>query len=441
MIAVVIVLIIVILLMCFKITKIRGGDDRKLTTDDAYKIDMSPSASQVVISNEIDKARSKQISTDEFISPCMNSFTIFRINDTEELLKRTTTYLSARNHETYNGYKSIINIENYNKYISDAHIDALLIADNSKRIFAVCEYTTPGTSKPRTDPRYSYGSKIITMISPTVIEERNLVLRKSIVKPDIDSTADFNFNYNRETQLRLSHIYKYKDKEVCNTLVPIMLYFDRSYKLEETIATEIAYPVTDIKVNDKCILNVFVEFVYNNLKDISIAYSTIHLTTSKVLRSIFSLFTKDHTIKLAVVRILVKDDGSIDNDIELKCENQLIYFNNASGFNYISVPSTKSSFEYDEYLEVQRKISEFYKIQIEHSEKLSKHKSNLVEFVLRNSNDAEFIKQVLSKFGYLLHNGKYITKEEGTDRVIKLPTDSIIYKANESFCRTYMNIK
>ena len=99
------------------------------------------------------------------------------------------------------------------------------------------------------------------------------------------------------------------------------------------------------------------------------------------------------------------------------------------------------NFLYDEYLNLLFN-EERFSIQIEDSEGMTKHKSNLVEAVLRyhknDTIDAETdknINDVLAYFGYVMIDNMYAIS--GKEQ--KISETSIIYKAYPAFWKIHNN--
>lgn len=162
---------------------------------------------------------------------------------------------------------------------------------------------------------------------------------------------------------------------------------------------------------------IFIEFSYNNFIgknkfQIHPLYLQIHSHTLKLLKRIINYPFKQ---SLYVFRFVIDDNKFIDpsgivfnyfeveqvdvpkiigtTEISYYIEN----FDNSNKSYPINIPDTTISFDMDEYLMINYENLNFH-VQIEHSENLSKHKSNLVEFLIRSFNLLNYSSSDLLKF-------------------------------------------
>ena len=152
---------------------------------------------------------------------------------------------------------------------------------------------------------------------------------------------------------------------------------------------------------------VFIEFVYDSIIIKDRAYVNVHMLTNAILKQIIN--SKDKT-PFYIFRYYVDGNGYVhtkskrnqikETDISIEISDY-IHENETlkSKFSTIIIPSTKGQFKRDEGLFFTRN-SEGYDVQIEHSEGLGAHKSNIVDFVVRNISDKDKVKQVLKTLGY-----------------------------------------
>lgn len=176
-------------------------------------------------------------------------------------------------------------------------------------------------------------------------------------------------------------------------------------------------PIWGIKLNDKLYFNhmintnnpitnptnypikVFIEFVYDSIIDKDRAYVNIHMLTNAILKQIINDKNKS---SLYIFRHYVDKNGYVHSKCQNVVQNEIAIFDSAKdkGFNKIMIPATTSAFKRDEGLFFTDRRDKKYDVQIEHSEGLSSHKSNIVDFVVRNIDDKDQIKQILKTLGY-----------------------------------------
>lgn len=211
----------------------------------------------------------------------------------------------------------------------------------------------------------------------------------------------------------------------------ILRYFEEIHRHTESFINQI---INDSNSNDI----ILARFVFNNTlpEDITIHKPGIEKLSAPdiVIKTELSGFNFDKNL------IKSSTNGHISHNIR---EENI--------FKQINIPSTVNSFEMDEFLLIKSR-NVIYHIQIEHSEGLSDHKSNIVEFLLRtykllwkDEKDDE-LKDLLIELGYDFEFDTNKDKNQFVHRVIKQNGREIIYKnsvfncANESFCSKYLDI-
>lgn len=199
----------------------------------------------------------------------------------------------------------------------------------------------------------------------------------------------------------------------------IMCYIENGNSIKQIkITNSLKYGIRN-EVNKQ--IFVFLEFSYENFSEskkhlVQKLFLQIHKITKSLLKRIIEDINHTH---IYVFRFVLHDDKFSDVET-IKFNNfwfdgrKIIYyvedFDNPgkSMIKYpINIPDTKISFDMDEYLFIE--TSNFnYHIQIEHSENSSRHKSNLVEFLLRTFNyfgyPNESLKELLKNINYNLDN-------------------------------------
>lgn len=181
-------------------------------------------------------------------------------------------------------------------------------------------------------------------------------------------------------------------------------------------------------------ISVFIEFVYETFDSVDLYYK-IHYRTAEILKYVFSQYADIMVFRLVVrngfvqefdpSKVKIKElryDPNYDDTIKVlyydgvhKVENTLTDAEK-NGFKTIRIPRTRidHSLKYDEGLLVQTFNEKRYDIQIEHSENLGEHKSNIVEFIVRSLvrryvRDKETVIRFLNKaFSYNVREGKLV---------------------------------
>ena len=189
---------------------------------------------------------------------------------------------------------------------------------------------------------------------------------------------------------------------------------------------------------------VFIEFCYSSgvkkykIKNLAI---NIHDNTLKIIEDI--LDKTDSSDSMYIYRMEVLDDITISNSNklnEIKLDNCKIKFNEWNFKEYKIPRLTKSkTFLMDEFLFIETEKLNFC-IQIEHSEGYKKHKSNMLEFILRILNKlnvkTEDVKIFLEKKLKINFTGdKLIYDTIGGEKITK---ESVYRDANEKFFDKYI---
>lgn len=179
-------------------------------------------------------------------------------------------------------------------------------------------------------------------------------------------------------------LYSIYDEKIEGINMNGNLWFKHIYKTFTPTAEPIKY-------------NVFIEFVYDSITIKDRAYVNIHMSTNAILNQIINTKKKTH---LYIFRYYVDENGYVRTQSKITIENGITIVDNAREyFDKIIIPSTKGQFKRDEGLFFTRN-GERYNVQIEHSEGLGAHKSNIVDFVVRNLDNKDQIKQTLKTLGY-----------------------------------------
>ena len=274
----------------------------------------------------------------------------------------------------------------------------------------------------------------MTIISSNIIvdRDRELSLATTLLN---GKRSGIIFTKQKNTALFQTLNYKCDGKDVCLSSVNSFVYHHRSYN-REPINTDTFFIIP----NDG--INMFLEFVYTDINNIAHAYKLIHETTRDVILEV--LDKVNEKIKNIVIRIYI-EDGYKNNKYYIKIFKPTNYktigttivANTAKAFKYIKIPKTNKNFKYDEYLYLSNDTIKL-NVQVEHSEKMEEHKSNLVEAVLRYYSTGDFIsdainneiEEIFNFFGYERINNRYKLSKDGRTVISK---DSIIYKAFPAF--------
>lgn len=199
------------------------------------------------------------------------------------------------------------------------------------------------------------------------------------------------------------------------------------------------------KINNENI-QVYIEFVYSDFEDISNAYRMIHLKTNDVFdeiiknddqykRYIYRFWVTENYIK-PINKIYIQKDTLI-NSFEIEDKK----------FTEIVIPNTQaiSGCNFDEFLHFESNNGKIYDVQIEHSERLNNHKSDILGFILRTIKSEILINGCLENLGYTTENHKFIyklvseNKKRNKDKN-KIIRNSFYYSLNKSWFEKYIII-
>lgn len=168
------------------------------------------------------------------------------------------------------------------------------------------------------------------------------------------------------------------------------------------------------KINNENI-QVYIEFTYLDINNIPLAYKRIHRETFETLKKIMT--TKgDH--KFFIYRFYIDEDEIYKEKLKHRDSNIIIKANNPENkFQTLVIPSTKkdSGCSFDEYLNFKGTNGKTYDVQIEHSEALDNHKSDILTFILRTTESEKLINKYLIKLGYEMVDGKFRCKLKGEE--------------------------
>lgn len=187
------------------------------------------------------------------------------------------------------------------------------------------------------------------------------------------------------------------------------------------------------KINNENI-QVYIEFTYLDIINIPLAYKKIHKATFETLKEIMNL---DDKHRFFIYRFYIDNDELDKEKIKYKDKNIIIKANNPENkFKTLVIPSTKKSSgcSFDEYLHFKATNGKTYDVQIEHSEALDNHKSDILTFILRTTESEKLINKYLAKLGYEMVDGKFRCKLKGEEfSGIYIGTE----KQNKWFKETY----
>lgn len=168
------------------------------------------------------------------------------------------------------------------------------------------------------------------------------------------------------------------------------------------------------KINNENI-QVYIEFTYLDIINIPLAYKKIHKATFETLKEIMNL---DDKHKFFIYRFYIDNDELDKEKLKHRDSNIIIKANNPENkFQTLVIPSTKkdSGCSFDEYLHFKDINGKTYDVQIEHSEALDNHKSDILTFILRITDSEDLINRYLTKLGYEMIDGKFRCKLKGEE--------------------------
>ena len=232
------------------------------------------------------------------------------------------------------------------------------------------------------------------------IDDVKTSLRKSF--NEIDDKSIFIFN--GANPMYINNLIRKNGKNI----IEQMLSPCTGEKCKQTIGNE-SYDISNFDVRDM-------------LKDQSFGTNDDDIEFKNVQSYAGLLFEiqKKGLTKEAAVRSLNKifdDNGKRNNKLYNDSYAIAIQQIGTSNINFhtIVVPATQTAFAYDEYIEL-KKGEMNINIQVEHSENMDRHKSNLVEFIARTfmMNDKEVdvnkinpLRDLINAFNYALDGNKF----------------------------------
>ena len=299
----IIVIILLLMLVILAEYKLKGGEYKQLRNDDKekdaekqlFKTEITPSASIIVA----DKVKN--------------------IKSADALLEETKKYLDDNERITFNGFNLIVSSENSNRYISDAHMDALLLADTCDDIYATNEfqkYVARPVSEivdgkveiSKTKIKISldkyHKNNMVTLIrnSPLPNYEEELTRATTVIKGR--KRGEKFIKQSNAAKLQ-AFGYKYKEKYVYNLYDNHFNYSKENEGYDGTGSS--GRKLFDIPIDGT---NIFLEFVYDDIKEIPTAYENIHQQTKVILLNIFERCCNEN-IKAVFVRVKVENDGTV----------------------------------------------------------------------------------------------------------------------------------
>lgn len=404
MIIILVFILVFILFLCFFIrNRITGGEYELLKSKNS-SYDILPTISQRAIYEIYKEAQNTVINYEdiEYFNRCfINNRGLAipshkRLLDVDSIMKRIESKFQLANIE-YNEQSYIRSILNSNRYLSDVTMDILLISNDCEHVYGVCEFSADFDIE-NGYTNIKYGNSVWALI----VNSKDMELKNSILdmKHYYQNLAETT--PNNEELIKFKHLYSdyYVD--------PKILIFSREMELVYYKDGEKKSINMFPNVEASKTIDVFIEFSYQYIYNMAEAYINVHKLTRDLLHSIFEA-SKTIDFDIVIYRILIDENGNYERVKPKQYKNSIIYVSENAKYKKIVIPASKS-FAYDEYIEaIVDNVK--YRIQIEHSEKGSAHKSNLVEFILRNSRDDEFIHSILNKFGYKFdENNKYLKK-------------------------------
>lgn len=187
------------------------------------------------------------------------------------------------------------------------------------------------------------------------------------------------------------------------------------------------------KINNENI-QVYIEFVYSDLNNIPLTYKRIHRVTFETLEEIMRT-NGNH--KKFIYRFHVDEDEVYEEKVKHRDKNIIIKASNPENkFKTLVIPSTQkdNGCNFDEYLHFKATNGKTYDVQIEHSEALDNHKSDVLTFILRTTESEDLINKYLMELGYEMIDGKFRCKLKG-EKISGIYTGT--EKQNKWFKETY----
>lgn len=280
--------------------------------------------------------------------------------------------------------------------LSDSFYDLYLILKNRSDIkygISVCELTTNIYRKIPDDDKISCGHNLISFI---VSDDQNFAFKN-----------DFKENQNLEKFTRLKVNLKNFNLVHHDNLTKMQNLFNIKYfenKNNVDIFIDFAYPDRNFSINRH----------FHQIHEVT------NILINKIIKTMESMKpnqNQNHNIFIIGVKIkqyqdwenIYKEIKEIDfkllNDSKYQLHDINKYSNkindNDKNNKYINLPNSKT-FSMDEFIRLATNNS-VYNIQIEHSEGLDTHKSNIVEFIMRmlyQDESNEKFNEILEFFGF-----------------------------------------
>ena len=174
----------------------------------------------------------------------------------------------------------------------------------------------------------------------------------------------------------------------------ILSYIDDD-KVKHDIASKYKIDANKLRHANK---QIFLEFSYKGDDiDIFTAYENIHKATKHIFNDIKKRITDGK--QMFIYKVFVAEDGTVSyKNMSVVAKGTINGYKAMAAYGKewqlqqekIMVPATEYSFGMDEFIYLETAIGNF-SIQIEHSENLRLHKSNMIEFILRIANNGSYV--------------------------------------------------
>lgn len=214
-------------------------------------------------------------------------------------------------------------------------------------------------------------------------------------------------------------------------------------------------------------VQIYIEYSYGSSRNVTDLFPLIHKHTHRVITDIIKHHESEeiNSNQLYIYCIRFQLEQAKDNQKQLVIPSNdydlfpeyeistipaykslidkvMVYYYDECLYPLVKIPETTSEFSYDEQLFITRE-SNYYSIQIEHSENGSDHKSNMIEFLGRNLSQLITL-DAMRKF--LKANMSQIIDEENRFKWGYCPNqkqihiqDSVIYKSFHNMSRDLFN--
>lgn len=207
---------------------------------------------------------------------------------------------------------------------------------------------------------------------------------------------------------------------------------------------EVEKNLNAIKKSD---VRIYIEFVYSKFDNINTAYKHVHEKTFEILASILLSKTNNIKNRIYIYRVYVEHDKIINSNKPLINKRQIFIesFDKHSvfpdKFNSLVIPLTKkeNGCNFDEYLYFETQNGITFDVQIEHSEGLDSHKTDLLIFLLENISNIQLITSYLKLMGYTMKNEKFNYELKGDESKTSLE-NSYAYNLKPNWFKKYIEI-